>query len=319
MIRKIALAGAAAAVALAGLSAVAGSASAAPPTINAATSANISCNLLPTTAKLNPGLKNNWVAANHNGLNDVGPAAPGADPNRAEGVGPGLYNDTESNAAVKALPNTKFSTDGNNVIKSTSKTASCTGSITQTSVGTYPVASMKITLGNFTNGTDNPPLNTDNTCQGLLAGTPAGDVGATYKATIQPKLTGAKLSPTKFVTEGLTLTAGGGGAIGFQIAGGTTPAPLAGSNSKTTAFVPLSVVTTVGGAPATSSNTAGGSKECQASLKVKADKPGKPGTGSATLKAPKGFKKIPVGANPAPLPGQALNSNICIRKGTACP
>lgn len=311
MIRKIALVGAAAAVALAGVSALAGSASAAPPTITAATSANISCNLLPTTAKLNPGLKNNWVAANHNGINDVGPAAANSDPVRQEtGVG-ATWNDTETNATVKALPNTKFSTDGANTIKSTSKTASCTGTITQTGVGTFPVASLKIGLANYTNGTDNPPLNTDNTCQGLLAGTPANDVAATYKATIQPKLTGAKLNPTKPVTNGLSLVAGGGGAIGFQISGGTSGAPLAGSNSKTTAYIASTVLTTIGATPATSAATTQNSfgDDCESSLLLK---PGKP----AKLKGPKGFKKIAVGNNVLP-PNQA--SNICIRIGSACP
>jgi hypothetical protein len=310
MIRKIALAGAAVAVGLAGVSALAGSASAAPPTINNATTINIQCNLLPTTAKLNPGLKNNWVAANHNGINDVGPAAAGADPVRQEtGVG-ATWNDTETNATVKALPNTKFSSDVPNVIKSTSKTANCTGNVSQTGVGTYPVSSLKITLGNYTNGTDNPPLNTDNTCQGLLAGTPAGDVAATYKATIQPKLTGAKLSPTKFDTNGLALVAGGGGAIGFEISGGTSGAPFAGSNSKTTAYVAGSVLTTIGATPATSADTTQDSfgDDCEASLLLK---PGKP----AKLKGPKGFKKIAVGANILN-PSQA--SNICIRKGSSC-
>jgi hypothetical protein len=315
MIRKIALAGAVAAISLAGLAALGGTAGSAPITVDSIDSANIACNLLPTKAKLKPGLVNNWVQANHNGVNDVGPAAPGADANLEEG--PTKWNDTESNAYVKAIPNTKFSSDLPNTVSSNSKTASCTGSVIAPE-GTFTVASLKIKLGNFTTGTDNPPLNTDNTCSGLLAGTPAGDVGATYQAEIQPKLDGAKLSPTKFITTGLALEAGGGGAIGFQISGGTTPAPFNGSTSKTTAYVPLSVVTTVGATPATSAapTPAGTGTQCQASLKVKADKPGKPGTGSASLKKPKGFKKIDVGNNPLP-PNQP--SNICIRKGSACP
>jgi hypothetical protein len=313
MIRKIALAGASAAVALAGVAALSGTASAAPITVTSVTSASIQCDLAPTTAKISPALKNNWVAANHNGLNDVGPAAAGADSNLQEVGHGGTWNDNEANAHVKALPNTKFSTDGNNTVSSKSKTASCTGSVTAPN-GTFPVASLKIQLLNFTNGTDNPPLNTDNTCSGLLAGTPAGDVGATYSAIIEPKLVGAKMSPKTSQTDGLNLVAGGGGAIGFQISGGTTTGPLAGSNSKTTAYVPLSVVATVGATPATSAAPvpAGTGTQCQASLKIKADKPGKPG--SASLKGPKGFKKIPVGANPV-APG---NSNICIKKGSSC-
>jgi len=317
MIRKIALAGAWAAIALAGLTALGGgTAGSAPITVNNVTSASIQCNLQSTTAKLKPGLKNNWVKANHNGINDVGPGPTGSDPRRVETGTPrsGIdqaWNDTETNATVKALPDTTFADPTPNTIKSTSKTASCTGSVTQTSVGTFNVESLKITLANDVPGVDNAPLNTDNTCQGLLAGTPAGDTGATYKATIQPKLTGAKLSPTKFVTTGLALEAGGGGAIGFQISGGNAGAPFTGSTSKTTAYVPLSVVTTVGAAPATSAAATppGDAVQCEATLQLKAGKPAK-------LKAPKGFKKIAVGNNPVP-PNQP--SNICIRKGTACP
>jgi hypothetical protein len=315
MIRKIALAGAGAALALAGVAALAAPASAGKPVITSVTAANIQCNLLPTKANVVPSLKNNWVAANHNGINDVGPAAAGADPVRQEtGVGAN-YNDTETNAHVKALPNTKYSTDGNNTVSSKSKTASCTGSVTG-AAGTFAVTSLKIELGNFTNGTDNNPQNTDNTCQGLLAGTPAGDVAATYKATIAPKLNGANLSPKEFVTNGLSLVAGGGGAVGFQISGGTAGAPFTGANSKTTAYVSGDVLAAVGAGPATSAAptpTKAGA-QCEASLKIKDDKPGKPG--SATLKGPKGFKKIQVGNNVLP-PNQA--SNICIRIGSTCP
>jgi len=308
MIRKIILAGAGTAIALAGVAALSGSASAAPPTVTNVTSASIQCNLAPTKAKINPALKNNWVQANHNGVQDVGPAAPGADPVRQEtGVG-ASYTDAETNNLVKAIPNTKFSLDGANTVGSSSKTVSCAGSVTDAS-GTYPVASLKIKLENDPSapGVDNLPLNTDNTCQGLLAGTPAGDVGAKYKATITPKLTGAKTTPS--VTTGLDLVAGGGGAIGFQISGGTTTGPLAGSNSKTTAYVDGAVLAAIGAGPATSAAPTQSKEgsQCEASLKIKPT--------SATLKGPKGFKKITVGDNVL-VPGQA--SNICIKKGSSC-
>jgi hypothetical protein len=313
MIRKIALAGAGAAVALAGLAALAGPASAKSVTLTSIDSANISCNIAPTKASVVPALKNNWVQANHNGVNDVVAGDPLGDPVRVEGTGTGQWNDTETNAHVKAIPNTKFSTDGNNTVSSKSKTTSCTGSVTKTGVGTFPVTSLKVELSNFTNGVDNNPQNTDNTCQGLLAGTPANDVAATYKATITPKLTGAKMAES--TTTGLSLVAGGGGAIGFQISGGTTTGPLAGSNSLTTAYVTGDVLAAVSQTPATSANPAPPKpgSSCEGSLKIKADKPGKPG--SATLKGPKGFKKINVGDNIL-VPGQ--HSNICIRKGSSC-
>jgi hypothetical protein len=315
MIRKIALAGAGAALALAGVAALATPASAGKPAVTSITSASIQCDLLPTKAGVAPALKNNWVAANHNGINDVGPAVANGDPVRQE-TGPGAsYNDTETNAHVKALPNAKFSTDGNNTVSSKSKTASCTGSVTGPA-GTFAVTSMGIQLANDTFGVDNNPQNTDNTCQGLLAGTPANDVAATYKATITPKLNGATMAAS--VTNGLSLVAGGGGAIGFQISttpGSVTTGPLAGTNSKTTAYVSGDVLTAVGQLPATSAAPAPSKlgAQCEGSLKIKADTAKK--AGSATLKGPKGFKKIVVGDNIL-VPGQ--HSNICIKKGASC-
>jgi len=315
MIRKIALAGAGAALALAGIAALATPASAGKPVITSVTSANIQCNLAPTKASVTPALKNNWVAANHNGIQDVGPAVANGDPVRQE-TGPGAsYTDSETNAHVIALPNTKYSTDGANTVGSKSKTVSCTGSVTG-AAGTFGVTSLKIELANFTQGTDNNPQNTDNTCQGLLAGTPANDVAATYKATVSPKLNGANLSPKSFETTGLSLVAGGGGAVGFQISGGTAGAPFTGANQKTTAYITGDVLAAVAAGPATSAapTQAKAGSQCEASLKIKDDKPGKPG--SATLKGPKGFKKINVGNNIF-TPFQA--SNICIRIGSTCP
>ena len=49
--------------------------------------------------------------------------------------------------------------------------------------------------------------------------------------------TGAKFAAKSFNTTGLNLIAGGGGAIGFQISGGTSDGAFSGANSKTTAYV----------------------------------------------------------------------------------
>ncbi len=281
MIRKIALAGAAAALALAGLTAIGiGPAWATPPTITNVTSATVQC-ADTSTAKLSPSLKNNWVKANHSG---------------------------DSVAAVKNLPNTKFNTDGNITISANAKSTSCTGSVTGNSVSAS-VAAVKLALGGGTQAVDNPPLQDDNTCAGLLAGTAPEDVGATYNATVTFKTVpgGNKVAPSTLT--GLTITPAG---VGFAITGGTISGSLAGGNAKTTAFVGTDTVTAITAAAATSAHPVPTSTACQASLKLKTKK----GVTTASLKGPKGLKKIPITDNLAN-PGE--HSTICLRKGTSCP
>jgi len=287
MIRKIALAGAAGAIALAGLAATIGSASAAPPVITDATAANIQCDLAPGKAKTAPALKNNWIASQH-----------ASDPE----------------PVVVALPDTKFNTDGPNTVSSKSKTAVCTGTVSDAS-GTYPVSSLKIELTSLggTPAVDNPPLQDDNTCSGLLAGTQPEDDAATYVAIIQAKLTGAKMGPS--TTTGLGIVAGEGGAIGFGLGGGTTTGPLAGADSQTTAYIDGTVLAAVTAAPPTSAAPApakGTGDRCQPTLKLKS----KLGVVvSASLKPPKGLKKIIVGPN---ILNPSQQSNICVKIGSTC-
>jgi len=284
MIRRIALAGVAGALALGGLAASGiGTAGAATVTITTATSANISCTIT-AKAKLSPALKNSWDQQAHEAA------------------------DGETNADVSAIPDTKFSTDGDNHVSSKAKSLSCTGSATD-GAHTATITGLKITLGDGTAAIDNPPLQEDNTCSGLLAGTQPGDVGATYTSTISFKTSpGVKLALTTASGQGIAPA-----GVGFAVTGGTLSGSLAGGNGKTQANISdTTTIPAVTAAPATSAAPFP-NRTCESNLKIK--------TGvhhAASLKGPKGLKKIGVGQSSLD-PSPAGASTICLRKGTTCP
>jgi len=283
MIRRIALAGVAGALALGGLAASGiGTAGAATVTITTATSANISCTIT-AKAKLSPALKNSWDQQAHEAA------------------------DGETNADVSAIPDTKFSTDGDNHVSSKAKSLSCTGSATD-GTNTAAVTGVKITLGDGTAAVDNPPLQEDNTCSGLLAGTQPGDVAATYTSTISFKASGAKLAPT--TASGQTIAPAG---VGFAVTGGTLSGSLAGGNGKTQANISDTNTIPAVTAPAATSTSPTPNRTCESNLKIK--------TGAhhaASLKGPKGLKKIGVGQSSLD-PSPAGASKLCLRKGSSCP
>jgi len=283
MIRRIALAGAAGALALGALAVSGiGSAGAATPTITTATSANISCTIT-AKAKLSPALKNSWDQQAHEAA------------------------DGETNTAVQAIPDTKFTTDGNNNVSSKAKSISCTGSATD-GTNTATIVSAKITLGNGTQAVDNPPLQEDNTCSGLLAGTQPGDVAATYSSIISFKTSGAKLAPTTANGQGIAPA-----GVGFAVTGGTISGSLAGGNGKTQANISDTNTIPAVTAPAATSTSPTPNRTCESNLKIK--------TGAhhaASLKGPKGLKKIGVGQSSLD-PSPAGASKLCLRKGSSCP
>jgi hypothetical protein len=284
MIRRIALAGVAGALALGGLAASGiGTAGAATVTITTATSANISCSIT-AKAKIAPALKNNWDQQVHEAA------------------------DGETNADVSAIPDTKFSSDDPNTVSSKAKSISCTGTATN-GPNTATITGVKVTLGSGTPAVDNPPLQVDNTCSALLAGTPAEDVPATYNTTITFKTSpGVKLAPT--TTAGQTIATSG---AGFAVAGGTVGGSLAGGTGKTQANISdTTTIPAVAAQPATSLAPFP-NRTCEANLKIK--------TGvhhAASLKGPKGLKKIGVGQSSLD-PSPAGASTLCLRKGSSCP
>jgi hypothetical protein len=278
------LAGVAGALALGGLAASGiGTAGAATVTITSATSANISCTIT-AKAKIAPALKNNWDKEAHEAA------------------------DGESNADVSAIPDTKFSSDDPNVVSSKSKSIACTGTATDGSA-TATITGVKITLGSGTPAVDNPPLQVDNTCEALLAGTPAEDVPATYNTTITFKTSpGVKLAPA--TTSGQTIATSG---VGFAVAGGSVGGSLAGGTGKTQANISDTTTVPAITAAAATSLAPAPNRTCQANLKIKT------GTAhTASLKGPKGLKKIGIGQSSFdPSPSGA--STLCLRKGSSCP
>jgi len=218
--------------------------------------------LLPTTAKITPGLANNWHQADHTG---------------------------DSNAAVVALPNTIYGVAGTTV-SAKSKTASCTGTVSD-GTNTASITSAQVTLSQASAAVDNPPLQEPGTCSGLLAGTQPGDVGAKYNATIKFKATGAKLANATISNATIDPDTVN---LGFAIGGGTTGGSITGGNSKAHAYIGADTIGALATTPSTSASPAATSP-CEASLKVKAASATKPA--SAKLKKPKGLKKIPTVAN----------------------
>jgi hypothetical protein len=262
MMRRMALAASAGALALGGLAVAGGGiATAAVPTITSATSATISCRISGRAA-VKPALKNNWDQQAHEAA------------------------DGEGNPAVRALPDTTFSYGAPLRLSSRAKSISCTGSATDgTNVAT--VTSVKILLSRATAPVDNPPLAEVGTCTGLLAAPQPEDVAATYTSVVKFKTAGAKLAPTT-INQGVLAPAG----LGFGITGGVVTGSLAGGNGATLIYIDGDTYNALNAAPATSANPVPTSTKCEASLKL--------APGAATLKKPTGLKKITISNNLAP-------------------
>lgn len=177
-------------------------------------------------------------------------------------------------AAVAAIADTQFAAAGPVVIK-VKGSGTCTGTVTD-GVHTAAVTAVKFSLAN-----DPAHLGSTSeaTCLGLVTGIPPST--AEYDTTIDYTATGAKVTPTT-VTDQVIPPAS------FDITGGTVSGSFAGGTS-TAAGVPDA--TTVGavtqGAP-TSSAPVPAFPQCQPTLVVKT----KHGVQVATLKAPKGLKKV---------------------------
>jgi hypothetical protein len=261
MIRRIAMAATAGALALGGLAvAGGGSAYAGKVTITNATSALISCNIT-AKAKLSQKLKNNWVAADHAG---------------------------DPDAAVVALPDTQFSSGITPDVTSKAKSTSCSGTASDAAGNVATIISLKLQLVPGTPAIDNPPVSPPGTCLGLLAGTSPEDVAATYSTSIKFKTLGAKLADAQ--VDGLGIAPSG---VGFAISGGTVSGSLAGATSTTQAFIDGETLAAVTAAPATSAAPVPTSVLCEPSLKIK------PATAkkaeSVKFKKPKGLKSIVIG------------------------
>ncbi|HEY3725343.1 MAG TPA: hypothetical protein VGN59_18460 [Acidimicrobiia bacterium] len=256
MIRKLATAAAAGAIALSGLVAFGvGSASAASIQITATTGSHITCSAIKSKAVLSVALRDPWVQSDHSGDSDPSFAAI-PDNNSWVLNGPVLVS------APKA------------------KATSCTGTVTDGAGHTASVKEVDLALS-----TDpaHPGSPDPATCAGLVAPTGPSTAQFTTSITYKSATKGFTIAPTA----GTGLVQSSEGA-GFRINGGTLTGSFAGSghsstlanvDSKTlTAFLSSSALT-----PRTSAN-AGTKFACQASAKNK--------KGVWSLKAPKGITKL---------------------------
>jgi hypothetical protein len=251
MLRKTLITASALAVAVGGLvGGTALSASAKTATITA-TSGNVNCNIT-AKAKLAPSLKNNWVQSDHS---------------------------SDPNAAVRAIPNTTFASNGPVQTNAKAKSTSCSGTASQGSVHAT-VTGAKISL---TNDPAHPGSSNPATCTAFLSNDPPST--AQYIVTVRWKASGAKLIDTTIKGAGIAPA-----GLGFAITGGTVSGSFAGGSSNAQANVDGATITTVTAGPPSSAHPDTGA--CQPRLKLKAATAKKPA--SASLKSPKGFKKIGV-------------------------
>ncbi len=258
MIRKTVIAASAGAVAVAGLAALGGgTAYAGKVTVTAGPGSSVSCSITGK-AKISPALKDNWVKADHQ---------------------------DDANAAVRALPDTSFASNGP-VSVSSKSSGTCTGTATDGTNSTS-VTAAKISL--VTSPT-NPGGTDPATCANLVAPDEENPSTARYNVSIKWKAAPNKIADTT-VTNAEISSAGGA----FGVSGGTITGSFAGGTSNTSANPDGATIaaflssTAIQPKLVSSSNPSGGTP-CQASLKAKAATDKKPAT--ASLKAPKGVKKI---------------------------
>ncbi len=177
-------------------------------------------------------------------------------------------------AAVAAIPDTTFASNGP-VIITVKGTGTCTGSVTD-GVNTAPVTAVKFSL---TNDPAHLGNTTEASCSSLVTGVPPST--AEYDTSISYTATGAKVTPTT-VTDQVIPPAT------FNISGGTVSGSFAGGTSSASGVPDSTTVGAVLQAPPTSSSPVPVYPQCQPTLSVKTKK----GVTTATLKAPKGLKKI---------------------------
>ena len=181
---------------------------------------------------------------------------------------------SDPDPAVVDLPDTTFASNGPELVL-LKGTGTCTGTVTD-GVNTASVTGIKFELGNDPGHLGN---SSEATCLSLVTGIPPST--AEYDTLIQYTSPTAKIFPTTVTDETIP-------PASFSTEGGVITGSFAGGSSSSVG-VPDS--TTIGaitqGAP-TSTDPVPAYPQCQPSLKLKTGKTGP----EATLKAPKGLKKI---------------------------
>jgi len=258
MIRRIATATAAGALAL-GVLGVTGMGSAgAVVQITAGPGSHINCTTLSAKATLAPALTDAWVQSEHS---------------------------SDTDAGFRAIPdNSSWVMNGPVSVSSKTKVSGCTGTVVQ---GSNSATVKKATLTLITDPA-HPGLANPATCYALVNPAPPAPTDAQYIADVlwSSGTKGFTIAPSH--ATGVTLQPAG---VGFAVGGGTISGSFAGGTSSTQAnvdgktagaFVSSRFYTHL-----TSATAKSGGKPCQASAKNK--------KGVWSLKAPKGIAKIKIG------------------------
>ena len=228
-------------------------ASAATVKVTAGTGSTVNCNLT-ASAKLKPALKSDWVASQHS---------------------------TDPQSVIKNLLNTTFASPVP-VVTSAKGTGTCTGSATD-GVNTLPVTAVSLKIATDSAHPGSGPAS----CASLLAPNTA-----LFNATLKYTATGGKVNSTTITGMNFGLSFS---PLGFTFSGGTIAGSFAGGKANALGAVDPSLLTVVTQAPETGAQALAGSYVslgCQPTLKVKALKTDPSTIGTATLKAPKGLKKV---------------------------
>jgi hypothetical protein len=228
-------------------------ASAATIKVTAGTGSTISCNLV-VTAKLSPALKNDWVASQHS---------------------------TDPQGVIKALPTTTYASPSP-VVTSAKGTGTCTGSA-KDGVHTLPVTAVSLKIATDPAHPGTGPAS----CTSLLTGSTA-----LFNATLKYTATGGKVNSTTITDMNFAPSLA---PLGFKFSGGTIAGSFGGGTAQALGTVDTSLIGVVTQAPETGAQALAGSYVslgCQPTLKVKALKTDPATIGTASLKAPKGLKKV---------------------------
>jgi len=260
MLRKFALAASAVALAGGSLALSAGPATAGAPPINAGAGSSLSCDNIKASVKLNPKLKDDWVKSEHSG---------------------------DSNAAVRAIPNTQFApTAAENVIGKASS-ASCSGSIAKSGPTTSHIVKIKATM------VSDPahPTTDPDSCTGLVNSTVGGTSTARYNVTIKYTVAAgnAKVNPTTISHAEISSQPG----YLFTVSNGTVTGSFAGSSdfaiNANVDTATTQLFASVAARQVATSSHPKAYNACEPGLKIKGS--------TATLVPPKGVSKI--GIDPA--------------------
>jgi hypothetical protein len=181
---------------------------------------------------------------------------------------------SDPEAAVRAIADTAFAGNGPEGV-TIKGSGTCTGTVTD-GTNTASVTALKFSVGVDPAHTGNTG---EQTCSGLLTATPPSTTQ--YDSTISYTSSTAKIAPTSVVGQIIP-------PASFNLTGGTISGSFAGGSVGASGVPDSTTVSALTQAAPTSASPTPAFPQCQPTLSIKVKK----GVTTATLKAPKGLKKI---------------------------